>query len=171
MQRGFTLIELLVVVAIIGMLSSVVISSLSTARAGAANEARNANISQMMTGMELHYNALGEYPDPGNGGWVCFGEFDDDACWTNGTGFSENTTMNATFDDYVQLPDWTGDNAYGSYEGPIYRCLDRPGGRCTGGEIRWFNRGDNASCGRGVDINPSSYNNAVYCRTYFGSRS
>ena len=170
MQRGFTLIELLVVVAIIGMLSSVVLSSLSTARAGAANESRNATVNQLLTGMELHYNARGEYPDPDGGGWVCLGEYDDGGCWSNNN-YSESATMNATFDDYVQLPNWTGDNAYGSYEGGLYRCLDRPGGLCTGGELRWFNRGDNASCGRGVDMSPGSYANAVYCRVYFGSRA
>ena len=46
-NRGFTLIELLVVVAIIGILSSVVLSSLSSAR----SKGSNAKIQQQLAGM------------------------------------------------------------------------------------------------------------------------
>jgi len=72
-QRGFTLIELLVVVAIIGMLSSVVLSSLNTARAGARDARRAADIKQIQTALELYFNTNGSYPisgwaHSGNGG-------------------------------------------------------------------------------------------------------
>ncbi len=60
-QKGFTLIELLVVIAIIGILSSVVLSSLNTARAKAADSAIKANLSQVRAQAELLYSDWGTY--------------------------------------------------------------------------------------------------------------
>ena len=56
-KRGFTLIELLVVVAIIGILSSVVLASLNTARAKGADAATKANLSNARAGAELYYDS------------------------------------------------------------------------------------------------------------------
>ena len=61
-KKGFTLIELLVVVAIIGMLSSVVLASLNTARASSRDSKRIQDIQQMRTALELYYQANGRYP-------------------------------------------------------------------------------------------------------------
>ncbi len=55
-KRGFTLIELLVVIAIIGILSSVVLASLNTARAKGANAAVKSNLNNMRAQAELQYD-------------------------------------------------------------------------------------------------------------------
>src|SRR5665648_71072 len=62
--RGFTLIELLVVIAIIGLLSSVVLASLNTARMKSRDARRLSDIHQIQIALELYYNSFGRYPSP-----------------------------------------------------------------------------------------------------------
>src|SRR3989344_2966865 len=60
---GFTLIELLVVIAIIGLLASIVLASLNTARRKSRDARRLADIKQIQVALELYFDAKGEYPD------------------------------------------------------------------------------------------------------------
>lgn len=60
-QKGFTLIELLVVIAIIGIISSVVIASLSNARDKSDNATIKHNMSNMRPQAELFYASAGTY--------------------------------------------------------------------------------------------------------------
>jgi len=63
-DRGFTLIELLVVIAIIGILSSVVLASLNSARKKGRDARRISDIKQLQLALELYYdNNSSEYPD------------------------------------------------------------------------------------------------------------
>ncbi len=61
-QKGFTLIELLVVIAIIGILSSVVLASLNSARVKARDARRVADLKQIQVALELYYDANSHYP-------------------------------------------------------------------------------------------------------------
>ncbi len=58
-QKGFTLIELLVVIAIIGILSSIVIASLNSARTKGAVSAAKSGAAQLRTQSEVYYDGAG----------------------------------------------------------------------------------------------------------------
>jgi prepilin-type N-terminal cleavage/methylation domain-containing protein len=61
-NKGFTLIELLVVIAIIGILSSVVIASMNSARRKSRDARRISDISNIKTALEMYYDSEQSYP-------------------------------------------------------------------------------------------------------------
>lgn len=61
LQKGFTLIELLVVIAIIGILSSIVLASLSSARSKGSDAAITSTLSNMRAQAELYYTNNSNY--------------------------------------------------------------------------------------------------------------
>jgi prepilin-type N-terminal cleavage/methylation domain-containing protein len=61
LQKGFTLIELLVVIAIIGILSSIVLASLSSARSKGSDAAIQNTLSNMRAQAEIYYSNNNNY--------------------------------------------------------------------------------------------------------------
>lgn len=73
-QKGFTLIELLVVVSVIGLLTSIALVSLNSARAKGRDARRKLDMEQIIKALALYYNANNVYPPnnppaQGVGGW------------------------------------------------------------------------------------------------------
>ncbi len=61
-SRGFTLIELLVVIAIIGVLSSVVLASLNTARMRSRDVVRMTIVKQIQSALAIYHLDRRDYP-------------------------------------------------------------------------------------------------------------
>lgn len=74
-KKGFTLIELLIVVAIIGLLSTLAVVALGSARVKARDSKRLADLKQLQTALELYYTDKNEYPQVsgslGSGSLAC----------------------------------------------------------------------------------------------------
>ncbi len=69
-KKGFTLIELLVVIAIIGVLSSIVLSSLNSARIKGRDAKRKMELHSLEVAIMLYYDTMGNFPDNASGGGV-----------------------------------------------------------------------------------------------------
>ncbi len=62
-KKGFTLIELLVVIAIIGLLSTLAVVALGSAREKARDSKRLSDLKQVQVALELYYTDNNGYPE------------------------------------------------------------------------------------------------------------
>ncbi|MGA2910623.1 MAG: prepilin-type N-terminal cleavage/methylation domain-containing protein [Candidatus Microgenomates bacterium] len=76
-KYGFTLIELLVVISIIGILATLVVANLSSARSRARDAERKSDLKNIQTALRLYYNDYNGYPKSDSQG-------DIDGCGTAG---------------------------------------------------------------------------------------
>jgi len=110
-NKGFTLIELLVVISIVGTLSTIVLSSLSSARAKARDARRISDIKQITTALFLLAdNNNGNFPTTGGIG-KCLGTVG--SCW-NGNILGDATLNDLIFPFMPSIPiDPSGRNGKG----------------------------------------------------------
>ena len=62
MRKGFTLIELLVVISLIGILSTLILANLNSARERSRDVQRKSDLRNIQTALRLYYNDAGGYP-------------------------------------------------------------------------------------------------------------
>ena len=62
MRKGFTLIELLVVIALIGILSTLILANLNSARERSRDVQRKSDLRNIQTALRLYYNDVGGFP-------------------------------------------------------------------------------------------------------------
>jgi prepilin-type N-terminal cleavage/methylation domain-containing protein len=99
-RRAFTLVELLVVISIIGLISSIAVVSLGSARKRARNAKRNADVKQLVTAFNLGLDANGAYPSSGGDVWRCIST----ACTGSYAGYVVNGTVDAFFTPFITKP-------------------------------------------------------------------
>jgi prepilin-type N-terminal cleavage/methylation domain-containing protein len=123
--KGFTLIELLVVISIIGLLTSVILVSLNTAREKARNARSISQLQQYQKAFEIYRSTYGEYPrtnTSASGAWACLGTgYAGGNCWS--APYSENPTFNALIEPYIDTSAIPGAITDPSYQGTLYRHL------------------------------------------------
>jgi type II secretion system protein G len=105
-SRGFTLIELLVVIAIIGILASVILASLNSARAKARDARRVSDLHQLQIALEEYYDQYGSYPIGSAGS--------DRSQWVNNTSTGPDNPLGALRDAGIltSIPYDPGTNGY-----------------------------------------------------------
>ncbi len=104
MRRGFTLVELLVVIGTIGMMSMLLLASMSTYRVRARDAVRLNDIRQVQNALEMYYVTNKQYP-------VCAGgSFCDVDCGSglNADGYDgawyENLSTHLTSNYFTRIP-------------------------------------------------------------------
>ena len=62
MKKGFTLVELMIVIAIIGLLSGIIITSLTGSKAKSRDARRISDVNQIQLALEQYFDRCGQYP-------------------------------------------------------------------------------------------------------------
>jgi prepilin-type N-terminal cleavage/methylation domain-containing protein len=101
-RQAFTLVELLVVISIIGLLSTIAVTSLSSARRRSRNAKRIADVKQLVTAFNLglEFSTNNAYPNAGVDAWRCIST----ACTGGYFGYIANETVDGFFTPYMAKP-------------------------------------------------------------------
>ncbi len=104
-NKGFTLIELLVVVSLIGILTTLVLANVNSARQRGRDAQRKSDLRNIATALRLYYNDKGVYPSS-NSGQISGCGIDGLTPCTWGTTFvaGSNTYMSTLPDDPLGTP-------------------------------------------------------------------
>jgi type IV pilus assembly protein PilA len=120
-NKGFTLIELLVVIAIIGILASVVLASLNSARAKGADAAVKANLANIRAQAEIVYDTDGDYDA------VCADTTLAAGVAAAGTAGGGTGVCNDSANAWAASADLKSTNVVGAATGTDYWCVDSTG--------------------------------------------
>lgn len=127
-KKGFTLIELLVVIAIIGLLSTLAVVALGSAREKSRDARRLSDIKQIQTALELFYTDNNSYPtstspvELGSANYACL----------NAAGFGTAPCADAYMGLVPEDPGNTGTYQYQSADGSTYTLTTALEGEVSG---------------------------------------
>lgn len=171
--EGFTLIELLVVIAIIGVLASVVIASLNSARIKARDARRMSDVRQLVLALNFAADTAGGlYPSSG-GTWRCLGQPEGaNNCWISS--YTGLTSLNNALLPYLPIiPDDPRNNTSCYGDAYLYNSNVPAGQRYPGAPagvyIHWYFENaasGNAACAGGVNASANSC--GPYCELWVG---
>ena len=157
-QKGFTLIELLVAVSIIGLLSSIVITSLKEVKIKAINASVNVQVSEYFKALTLYKEDNGHYFEAWN---TCLGPHDS-VCGLNDYNNYEQS-LDVALAPYISSPK-INDRKIVLFSLPFpiywrgvsYSCSGLLGGGCPLLEIHFILEGK-TSCPRQIVANVSNF--------------
>ncbi len=116
-KQGFTLIELLVVVAIIGLLSTLAVVALGSAREKARDSKRLSDVKQVQTALELYYTDNNAYPAEASA--VTLGDTNN-VCLNDADGFTTTGCADAYMGQVPADPLSSQSYTYESADGSTY---------------------------------------------------
>lgn len=153
-RRGFTLLELLVVLAIIGLISSVGVSSLTEARKKSRNAVRLQEVTAYSKAAEIYYVNNQKYPQ-GYSSYRCLGTQSGVDCPFGSGVVAGDSGIYALFEGVMNgKPPASPEAGVSPFTGYHYACVS--GGGCPGYYIRYMLEGDNQQCAsNSLTINPS----------------
>lgn len=120
-QHAFTLIELLVVVSLLGVLATLVIANLNSARERARDATRKSDLRSIQTALRLYYNDNSGYPQSFDGNIVgCDGNCTWGEAWVN-----DNVTyMNILPNDPLTGQSYVYTGVVGGEDYTLMACLE-----------------------------------------------
>jgi prepilin-type N-terminal cleavage/methylation domain-containing protein len=160
-RKAFTLIELLVVIAIIGLLATIVMIALNSARAKARDAKRIADLRELVTALEGYASDNGQYPV----GAGCVNNDCMDASSPAGSLEVLVPTYISKLSEDPNMDDGRDDDGYGymSSTGSGYSLVDMQSGNVGAENMKDFSSDEIVSslCGAVVNGQCSTGNNAV----------
>jgi prepilin-type N-terminal cleavage/methylation domain-containing protein len=141
-NNGFTLIELLVVIGIIALLSSIVLSSLTQAKAQADNTKQIADYRVVLNALLQFKQDNGYYPSSTTNGDTCIGVYSENGCKKTSAVVLNNPAMNTSLQKYLSAFNFVDRKVtissepglINDYKGFVFTCTSG-GSQCQKGKL------------------------------------